>query len=225
MARTYKKRAPKRRFNKRGRRQRLRQIFPKKWIANLPYQDSQSVNPGAGGIFATEVWRLNCVRDPYLTGAGHQCRGFDQYCSTEGSGGFYNKFTVLGCRVSVRFTNTDTTGPNRVFLAARTTSSTPALVNDIFESPDAKSKICGPVGSGTETQVLTMNWSAKKWFGVKDMMDGIAYAGDATNSPVEECYLHVGADGLLGTDTAYVKYEIKLSYLVCFHDPNMPQQS
>lgn len=74
--------------------------FAETKMAMLKYVQTFSLSTIAGGLGGPEqVFRLNGLFDPDLTGVGHQPYGYDQITS------IYNKYRVLGFSATIDFVN------------------------------------------------------------------------------------------------------------------------
>jgi len=81
--------------------------FPTKIITILKYVDLYGLTSTAGGI-ANQVFSMNSVFDPDVTGVGHQPMYFDRYQA------IYNNYRVLGSRLTAEISPTtpvSATGP------------------------------------------------------------------------------------------------------------------
>lgn len=68
----------------------------------LAYSQVIRLTSGTTGLAGTsQVFRVNSLYDPDLTGTGHQPYGYDQICAAAGP---YSRYKVLGCNVTTRIT-------------------------------------------------------------------------------------------------------------------------
>lgn len=185
------------------------------------YRDDLELVPTSGPIVGN-VFSLNGMFDPDVTGAGNQPRGFDQYCST--SGGLYKNYVILGARVIVKFMNLSSSTYSRATLKISRANTIDSDPIDTLEKRYQRNAILAPSGSGQCIKTLSMKWSAKKWFGKSTVMTEKDLEGDNGSNPTTECFLHVGVDGM-GTASAGARCIVNIDYLVCFRTPTIPQQS
>lgn len=193
-------------------------------LRNLRYVgDTGTTSPGAFGVAGVQVLRLNSIYDPDYTNSwgNAQPRGVDEYLADEDGRGLYSKYCVLGAYIEVTFVNLDTSYPVFVGIAVRDNTVGYSDPRDYQETAGSKYRLLGPLGSGRETCVLRMKWSAKKHFGVKDLNDGAAYKGTPTSNPSEVAYLHVWTSGLQ-VDTGNINTIPKIDFLTLFSEPVTP---
>jgi hypothetical protein len=79
--------------------------FPLIYPCSLRYGQAFTLTAGAAGVFGTEqVFRLNSLYDPDLTGTGHQPYGFDTLAT------LYFHYKVHAVTVSLRFSDPSADG-------------------------------------------------------------------------------------------------------------------
>jgi len=205
---------------------RLRPGVPNHMIAKLRYMTVVTLSPGPIGLADGNVFSLNGLYDPNISGAGGQPRFFDQYCGTDGGAGMYKHYTCLGARVTTEFTSMDSTYNNRCYLSVRDSSSAVTDYYDLEEASKSKKVTVAPKGSGGSIRKLSMNWSAKKWFGRPNVTTELNLTGSNSTNPSEQAYLHVSvANPSSGSDSGNVSAIVIIDYLVKFHSPVQPAES
>lgn len=83
-------------------------IFPSLFRGRLNYDTLLQLAPAASGV-SYNVFRLNSVYDPDLTGVGTSAYGYSALAA------LYGRYRVLGFRVHVTYSNLSTTIPLTVF--------------------------------------------------------------------------------------------------------------
>jgi len=83
--------------------------FPTKIITILKYVDLYGLTSTAGGL-ATQVFSMNSAFDPDVTGIGHQPMYYDRYSA------IYNNYRVLGSRIVVEISPTNTVAASGPFI-------------------------------------------------------------------------------------------------------------
>ena len=74
---------------------RSKTLFPPRFKMKMRYTDSYVTQ--TNGVSANwQQYMLNGLYDPYITGTGHQPRGFDQICPV-----IYTAYNVTGCKVMI----------------------------------------------------------------------------------------------------------------------------
>ena len=74
----------------------LYQPVPDSKVVKMRYVDQFTIDPGLGTAGHISL-RANGLFDPYVPVGGHQPYSFDQYME------FYNRYTVLGSKITVTF--------------------------------------------------------------------------------------------------------------------------
>lgn len=239
-----KKRSPVRRRRTRRYRRRSRKIFnrtkvkindgnavfmtkaprgplPMKYCATLPYVvTDDSLNPAAGTV-ATRVFRLNSCYDPDAAIGGHQPLGFDEMSK------FYHNYTVIGCKATISFSNTDGTDAQYVgaFIhqsASPTIIPSTAMEQGLGSYTTLSARIAG---HDTATGTITVKWSAKKWFGTKAILGDPGYTALTTADPTTPAYLVIWAAGRGAVDTDPVQLDVRLEYITVFTNPQYLNES
>lgn len=203
-----------------------RSIVPYRYLTKMTYQDDVTLNVGAAGTIASQVYSLNGLYDPDVTGVGHQPRGFDQLIGAAGGSGLYHHYTCVGAKVQARVMNPNGSSGVRVGMVIRDTPSVLTSPNDGLErSKDTNSIRLGPAGGSNVIGTLGMKWSAKNWFGKPNVTTERDLIGSNTANPLEQAYLHIFADDPVGVDIGPIYIEVKIQYLVLCSVPLTPAQS
>jgi len=83
----------------------LREIMPSKRFATLKYCSSKSYSTGASGITGSaQIYALNGLYDPDVTGVGHQPYGYDQLMT------FYDIYTVRSVQINFTIVGSEDPG-------------------------------------------------------------------------------------------------------------------
>lgn len=94
--------------------------FPPRRSVILHYDDVQKFTAGSVGVFGTEqIYRLNSLFDPDLTGVGHQPYGFDTLA------GIYLNYKVNAVSIELRWTDPLTDGMAAGYLMGAPGSTVP----------------------------------------------------------------------------------------------------
>ena len=226
--------APRRRRRKRNKRVRKRRYksnnvmvsqvspFPTGFITKLRYSETFELNPSATEAAVARVFRASDLYDPDFTGAGHQPLGFDNIMA------IYDHFHVLGSRVRVTFssaTSSSTTGIAHVGVSL-SDSQTPTLTADTWrEQPRTRYRVMPNVYAGSGA-TLTYNYSAKKFFNVKNVKDVDKLQGTASASPTENAFFYCLASSVGGAqDPNAINCVITIEYIAYFSEPKQLAQS
>lgn len=168
--------------------------FPPQMDVKLRYcwQNGLST-PGVGfsGTFGTEqVFRLNSLFDPDLTGTGHQPFGFDQLTP------IYGRYVVSGVDVDIEFFNSNSDDLIAAF-TIQSGQNTTALAGSTIESAvERQSVMVRSVPTTGQNR-----WKYTEHFpihAIEGQVPGIVYRDDAyqslvNSSPINQCYLRLAA--------------------------------
>lgn len=197
--------------------------FPMSKIVKLRYCQTFALNPAAGGI-ATQIFRANGAYDPDQTGVGHQPANFDTWAT------HYDAMTVLGGKCTVTPVQTSLTGviPGALILhvseAGTDLSTVHALggIDAIMEQPRLNRSIVD-IGNlnnfhDGRYQQLTRYFSAKKFFGTKDLTSE-PYQSQTTTNPTEQAFYEVAFVSTDDTnDPGSFKFRVCIDYIVKFSE-------
>lgn len=194
---------------------------PMRIFRKLRYVDDYTpLQPLTAGVAVGHVFNLNSLYDPDETGAGNQPRGFDQYMA------MYRNYVVLGARVTAKFVNISSSTFTRINMFPSRNSTIDSDPIDNIEVRHLRNCLVGPYTGGAGVKTLTMNWSAKNWFGRKTVLTEKDLEGTSASSPTKPCYLHVVADPFdASAGSSGVRVQMQIDYLVCFRTPTQPAQS
>lgn len=197
--------------------------LPSKWKFYSRYMENNLLIDPVQASNSEHVFRLNSLYDPDLSGGGHQPLGFDQLSP------LYTFYTVIGCRARVTMTNTDPDHPYNLYVFPSTSSGSldsDAQLSVMTERGLARWCQLTPAGAGGSTKTLTMNWSAKKFYG-KSPFDSKDYTSIMNNNPSSGAFLHVAAQPLNAPPTVNpnaIVGSIVLEYIAILTEPKpMPQ--
>lgn len=192
-----------------------RSVFGDKKLFKTRYVETQvSIDPGLAGFPASVVYNVMSLYDPNFSGTGHQPIGFDQIMP------LYQHYTVIGVRARVTLTNMDTSYAQTCILHIQPGGSPITNIPEIIENGRNRYVVLPPLGTGGSTKTMTMNFSARKFFGRKVLSDDI-FRGTATTSPPEGAYLHVTVAPQNANDTTAVRATIHLEFISILTEPKV----
>ena len=204
--------------------------FPKSKLVKLRYIEEITLNPGTAAA-VSQVYRANSVFDPNFSGVGGQPMSFDSWAA------IYNKYTVVGskCTVIPVLTATSQVTPAYYGVSLDTDStnysSAMSTVPQLLEQKYKNSthiKQAGLVQAtalNTKKNMATRTFSAKKWFGVSNIMDGANHSALVTANPSSEAFFQVWAASINSNDPGNVNFLVTLEYIVLFRDPVIQARS
>lgn len=217
-----KKRSPRRRVRRRryNPRKAILSGFPSQKLVKLRYIDTNVTLDAGVGLTQEYVYRANSVFDPDHTGIGHQPMGFDQWA------GIYNRYTVLGAKITVVYNPSAAGSVTAGYVGITLSGDTNPLsnytsINNILESKltGARTTITGMNQMlGKETRI-SKNFSAKKFFGVKDVQDGASLSALVGANPAKDAYFSVWQASIDGNNPASASLTVKIDYIVLMREP------
>lgn len=190
---------------------------PTKMFTKLRYCENITLNPGAGGI-DVKVYSANGCYDPYITGVGHQPRGFDELMA------LYDHYVVLGSKMTIDAAPGQGT-PSIIGVNLIDNTSTLGNPNDYQEAGYCNSRLLA-AGESAGTKKIVSTFSAKKFLGRSNVLSDPELKGSQTANPTEGAYYHIWtspADS--ASDPSATSIIVRIDYLVALIEPNNPTQS
>lgn len=169
------------------------------------------------GAIARYNFRANSVYDPDYTSTGHQPMGFDTWASQ------YNHYIVKGSKIRVTAVDSDATSTNNHPMYWGITLKADPSNNHITVGPLLEQDKCYKICTNENTpQVLSRNFSAKKFFNVTNVKDNFSRFGSAVNAnPFDECFFQVWAVVMNGAETSQLNLDVCIEYIVEFSEPRL----
>lgn len=212
--RRYAKKSPYKKSNNRYKkrystpRKSLQAPTPNIRLAKLRYTEAIDVS----AISDVRVFSVNGLYDPYITGIGHQPRGFDQYMA------FYSEYVVIGSKITIKGCNDTATESVVLAISVEQSPTAKTTRQDYLETHDVISRV---VSSRDASGIFTLSkgCSLKKKLGVNSMKDHTDGAGNESANPVEQQYFHIYFNASDNSTLCYVKYDVTIDYIVLFREP------
>lgn len=177
------------------------------------------LNPGAAGIMANYLFSCNGLYDPDITGAGHQPIGFDQLMP------LYDHYRVIGSRIRATFANTDSTFSQMVGIKIQdNTTVSETDMGILIENGPMRWTTVAALNGGDSVKTLTMNFSAKNYFGKSALSDN-DYRGDVSNNPDEQAYFRLVAQPTSANDSGDVRVTVEIEYIAILSEAKNLAQS
>jgi hypothetical protein len=196
--------------------------FPSHVYVKLRYVTEFTLDAAIGGA-AQRVFRANSLFDPDVTGIGHQPMGFDQWAE------IYSHYTVLGSKMTLRLLPADSTNYNTAYWGILLDTTTNGTAGFSTNMNVLESKLCSNsfkiAGNGNQqynpdpNQVITKYFSAKKFFGQKNIRDGSANSAEVSANPSNEAYLIPFVLSAGGNDPGPIQFTAIIDYIAMFRDP------
>lgn len=187
--------------------------FSDRQIVKLNYFDQIVMDPGTLQA-ASYAFRANDIFDPDYSSVGHQPMGFDQWA------GFYNRWVVLGAKITVTPISSDST--TNQTSGVLTVSLQRSPISDLNINQQMEQKHCrySTFQLGYRSRPVTVFYSAKKFEGVKDVSDNDDLFGTLAASPSKQSYFVLSAYApQASTEVLPIRMQVKVQYIVMFKDP------
>jgi len=227
--RTYGKR--KRTFKKKrtyknkkfGQRNLILGGFPKSKIVKLRYV-TEVVLDAATGVNAVHAFRANSLFDPDYTGIGHQPSNFDRWAN------IYDHYTVLGSKITVRYTPhaTASTTPGYLGIALTDSGTVTSTVNalNLLERKlvNSRYRAIGINENQHGFKPLTHTFSAQKFFGKSkgSLINDGQYRGKMGNggtNPGELAFFEIFAASMHGNNPGQLPLLITIDFIAVLNEP------
>lgn len=177
-----------------------------------------NLNPGVGGTPSTQVYSMNGLYDPNITGVGHQPIGFDQVMP------LYDHYTVIGSRAKVVASNFSAIAATKLILRLKDNVTTSTNISEVLENGMSRWTTLPPSGTGGSTRTLSINCNPSRFFG-QPVLKEDKYQGNVGSNPADQVYLHVINAPETSLDLDEVKFTIIIEYIAIFTEPKQLAQS
>lgn len=185
--------------------------FPERYKTVLKYYDEfKMVTASSAG---TWVFRANSLFDPDYTGAGHQPRGFDQLCSSNGP---YNRYLVTGVKWAFH-----AAGSTDGWLGVNNQDSYASLTFDSQQEQRSCAKAyCPYAAGGASIPMLKFKTNIAKEAGVTiaNLRTDDKYGGTYSTSPTEYQGVNVAWSAYDESTVGTVYLSVWAEYSVEFFD-------
>ena len=192
---------------------------PKSRVVSMRYCDIVPITSSVGAVGVYQ-FRANSIFDPNLSGVGHQPMGHDTMST------LYEKNIVLGCKITVQFSQPYTTTTEDIAVGLFIDADAGISYSSATGLVEARK---GPyltlTGNEQRSKFLSMNFSSKKFFNLTDMKDNYnSYGAYFGSNPNESAYITVWAQNLQGS-TQTITATVVIDYIVAVSEPKDLLQS
>ena len=200
--------------------------YPFRETVKLRYNEYVTFNPT--GPIATLQFSANSLYDPNASLGGHQPFMYDKMADN------YNHYLVLGSKITVTFWTEDAAGIYGAIAGIK-------LADDLYIAPTGGVQTViehGPkystwrflrtnANDNHNPVTVTKTFSAKKFFGIKDIKDNRGEMGAAINAnPTESAYFILFASHPdQSTDLPIIHANVTIDYIANFSEPKDQIQS
>lgn len=228
----YGKRYTKKVTKSRARNNRKRKAYPRiplgiesTKLVKLRYADNFTLNPTTG-VIGVHTFCANGLYDPNITGTGHQPMYFDTYSA------IYDQYVVLGSKITIHAAPSTAAAGTAVYFGCLLEDDNSSLAtkttNYMMEQKNNRYKTVNSVNySNLGTSTLVKKFSAKKYYGVKDVKDNYDDIGSrVTSNPNDAAFFRVWCGPASTTiDPAQYQFNITIDYIVLFSELKEQDQS
>lgn len=187
------------------------QIVPRWMKVMLPYA-TQSKDSLTAAVIHHQVWSINSIFDPDVTGAGHYPMGYTQWNN------LYNRYRVNGFGYKFTFQEISSgSNPVEIYVYIDNQAAAPVNVNTLREKAYVKQLL---LGADNTVRTIKSGLMCYRPFGVTKMhyYNDDYYSALFTASPTRQAYLHVCYYAFDSTPT--VICNTSLRYYVTLYDQN-----
>jgi len=184
-------------------------FMPPKTRTTLKYCEDLDFTVATSGVPYIYTFSATDLRDPNITGTGHQPMGFDTMMS------IYRQFVVVKSWVKFNLS----TNQNCVFKAcAYLDDDSVAYGSGFVGNLEQKNAQYTSFQEANEMKTLTCFYDAAKQFG-ESFVTKDSLIGSASTSPTEAMTYHIITDTKLTSTTQTCTCTVEIWYDVCFFEP------
>jgi hypothetical protein len=157
-----------------------------------------NLSPASSLTQANQVFRVNGLYDPDVTGTGSQPAYFDQWSA------LYKRYRVLGCWIDARFSNVD--GQHIQVAMAPSSAASPLSTLSSVDVGAMRNSSIAEAHSGGPLGVLKAYLSVAKTWGVRDevVLNDDDFASLTSTTPTNQVYLGLALATSGNSDTSWL---------------------
>lgn len=196
--------------------------FANSKICKMRYCDTFTLDAGAAGAGVVHRFRANSIFDPDLTGAGHSPLGKTQLDT------LYQHYCVLGSKIRITALATGAGPSDNSYITCQLTDTTASAgtITTYIEQKRGSYKMIGATIGGANKATVGATYSAKKFFGIKDVKDNIGRIGaQMTANPTEDALFEFGTQQTGTSDPFALDCMVVIDYIVLLTEPRFLAQS
>lgn len=196
-------------------------VFGASATRKVKYVDFVDLTPGSASV-GYHTFVANGLYDPDYTGTGHQPMGFDEIMA------FFDHYTVTDATVTVDVVPKTISNVEPALLGIALTDSHTALAGktlpEVLESRVTQSYIHAGAYNPTDVHRIKAKFSAKEFFGVKDVNGMYQYRGSSSTNPSEQAHFQIFASSHAATPGP-ITLLVTVEFNAKFTEPRMIGQS
>lgn len=195
-----------------------RSPIAKRALLKLRYYEDIILPQPVVGAASNYFFRCNSLFDPNYTGIGHQPLGYDEFSQ------FYNHYTVLSAKATVKFTpDWSSTGVDNCRFAIAVSPDTTAVVDNekLFSQPSTKWKHCS---TQKDMTTISKTFSTKNYFGLSkgNIVGNDKFQASINANPNEQAFFRLSCSPIHGSVQAPAAYaSIMIEYLIVMSEPKV----
>jgi len=180
--------------------------FPQQLVAKLRYCDTMTLSPSSGSL-VKQVFRLNSVFDPDLSGVGHQPLYRDTFAA------IYDQYAVISTRIVVTIVNTGSV-PIHCGCLVEDDSTSSTSYTTLMEQSTGQHKLVPAQAGSLSSHTFTYDWDCKRHLGI-DPFASETYKTAVGSNPTEESDFLVWLQpvDLASSMTNYINVEMDMVVL------------
>lgn len=161
--------------------------------------------------------RANGMFDPDQTSTGHQPMGFDEAMK------YYDQFTVLSSKITVRFVAESGTTPMVCGVKLNDDTTNETNTTDIIENGLNRTEMVVGTGGGPhQVKQIVLGCDVAKYFGRpkgRNIVDDPNLFGTAAADPTEQVYYQIFSYAAVNTTTVTCGFDFLVEYDAVFWEP------
>ena len=190
--------------------------FPSNIITRMRYA---AVKPMTSTTLTGNVWRMNSIFDPDLTAAGHQPLYYDQFA------GIYNHYTVIGSKLTCKFTRISGAMAQIVGINVDDDSTFSTSFETLMEQNLGVNQILGLADGGDASTVLTVTYAPQENEGIDPYAGSDLVRTPFGSNPNEAFNAYTWGISSDATTSCVTYLDVEIEYTVLLSELITPTQS
>lgn len=192
--------------------------IPRSKVVRFRYLANGTLNAASGAISVTSL-KANSLDDPSQILSTAVPLSLDQWAA------HYQKYIVLGSKVTLRFSQTANTGPGIVGIHLDDDSTALTNYSHYRELPLTKTKM---LTTQKDYATIVMKYSGKRFWrlsNIKDDSEQEASFSTTPQSPADVAYFHIFAQDMVGSSNFTVDFMVEQEFICYLTEPVTLAQS
>lgn len=195
----------------------LRKGFPMNLWTSLVYSTFRNFN----SVTPNNVYSMNSLYDPDVTGAGSQPRYYDQLLGANNTNAIYRSYRVHAFKVNATIQNTSDIQLWFVWCTSRPLTSGPGTLQEALERRDCRCIPIGTANGGGGVKTLKVFGKIKHYVGHRILQDAENTAASYNSSPPDQVYGTAYVFPADGADTTWsATIRLRITYMAQLYSLN-----